>query len=265
MPERCKGASAVYKGFEPFADLYSVPPETTETSLPETLRPTLADQVYDQLLMKILEEEYTVNSRLPAEEVLAQSFGVSRPIVRAALSRLRDDGIVQSRRGSGSYVLRRPDRQLISFVPLESVSDVQRCYEFRIDVEGAAAAWAARRRDSDDLAAMDHAYQVMEQAYKENAMGVEADQMLHLAVARASKNPFFAAVLESLGEQIAQGVKLSRSLTLLDIPGRQELVLAEHRAVLDAIRLKQPEVAEATMRHHITAAKDRMFVGTREM
>ncbi|MEO9779890.1 MAG: FadR/GntR family transcriptional regulator [Sedimentitalea sp.] len=230
----------------------------------ETRRPTLADQVYDQLLAKILEEAYPVHSRLPAEEVLAQEFGVSRPIVRAALSRLRDDGIVQSRRGSGSYVLRRPDRQLISFVPLESISDVQRCYEFRIDVEGAAAAWAARRRDDEDLAAMDQAYEVMEQTYEQNALGVDSDQMLHLAIARASKNPFFASVLESLGEQIAFGVKLSRSLTLLDAPGRQQLVLAEHRAVLEAIRLKQPAVAEATMRHHITAAKDRMFVGTQD-
>lgn len=230
--------------------------------LSETHRPSLADQVYDQLLAKILEEEYPVHSRLPAEEVLAQSFGVSRPIVRAALSRLRDDEIIQSRRGSGSYVLRRPDRQLISLVPLESVSDVQRCYEFRIDVEGSAAAWAARRRDDEDLAALDHAYQVIEQTYEQHGLGVEADQMFHLAVARASKNPFFASVLESLGEQIAFGVKLSRSLTLLDAPVRQELVLAEHRAVLEAIRLKQPEVAEATMRHHISAAKDRMFVGT---
>ncbi|WP_417271921.1 FadR/GntR family transcriptional regulator [Celeribacter halophilus] len=230
----------------------------------ETRRPSLADQVYDQLLVKILEEEYPVHSRLPAEDVLAQSFGVSRPIVRAALSRLRDDGIVQSRRGSGSYVLRRPDRQLISFVPLESISDVQRCYEFRIDVEGAAAAWAAERRNDDDLAAMEEAYRVMERAYQENELAVDADQRLHLAVARASKNPFFSSVLESLGEQIAFGVKLSRSLTLLDTPTRQELVLAEHRDVLDAIRKRQPEVASATMRYHITAAKDRMFVGTQD-
>nr|WP_289846673.1 FadR/GntR family transcriptional regulator [Pacificibacter marinus] len=224
----------------------------------------MADQVYDKLLVNILEEEYPVHSRLPAEDVLAQGFGVSRPIVRAALSRLRDDGIVQSRRGSGSYILRRPDRQLISFVPLESISDVQRCYEFRIDVEGSAAAWAAKRRDDEDLAAMEHAYTVMEQAYQENELAVDADQMLHLAVARASKNPFFSSVLESLGQQIAFGVKLSRSLTLLDTPARQELVLAEHRAVLEAIRLKQPEVASATMRYHITAAKDRMFVGTQD-
>lgn len=230
----------------------------------ETRRPSLADQVYDQLLTKILEEEYPVHSRLPTEEVLAENFGVSRPVVRGALSRLRDDGIVQSRRGSGSYVLRRPDRELISFVPLESVSDVQRCYEFRIEVEGAAAAWAARRRDDDDIAAMDAAYLEMEQTYQQNAPGVEADQRLHLAIARAAKNPFFSSVLESLSEQIAYGVKLSRSLTLLDAPVRQELVLAEHRAILDAIRLQQPEVAQATMRHHITAAKDRMFVDPQE-
>jgi DNA-binding FadR family transcriptional regulator len=235
-----------------------------EILVSETQRPSLADQVYDKLLVNILEEEYPVHSRLPAEDVLAQGFGVSRPIVRAALSRLRDDGIVQSRRGSGSYILRRPDRQLISFVPLESISDVQRCYEFRIDVEGAAAAWAAKRRDDDDLAAMEHAYSVMEQAYQKNELAVDADQMLHLAVARASKNPFFSSVLESLSQQIAFGVKLSRSLTLLDTPARQELVLAEHRAVLEAIRLQQPEVASATMRYHITAAKDRMFVGTQD-
>jgi len=235
-----------------------------EILVSETQRPSLADQVYDKLLVNILEEQYPVHSRLPAEDVLAQGFGVSRPIVRAALSRLRDDGIVQSRRGSGSYILRRPDRQLISFVPLESISDVQRCYEFRIDVEGSAAAWAAKRRDDEDLAAMEHAYSVMEQAYQENELAVDADQMLHLAVARASKNPFFSSVLESLGQQIAFGVKLSRSLTLLDTPARQELVLAEHRAVLEAIRLKQPEVASATMRYHITAAKDRMFVGTQD-
>jgi DNA-binding FadR family transcriptional regulator len=234
-----------------------------EPALSETRRPSLAEHVYDQLLAKILEEEYPVHSRLPAEDALAQGFGVSRPIVRAALSRLRDDGIVESRRGSGSYVLRRPDQQLIRFIPLDSVSGVQRCYEFRIDVEGAAAAWAAQRRDDEDLVAMDHAYQVMAQTYQQSALGVEADQMLHLAVARASKNPFFASVLESLGEQIAIGVKLSRSLTLLDAPVRQELVLAEHRAVLDAIRLQQPEVAKAAMRYHITAAKDRMFIGHR--
>ncbi|QPM92406.1 FadR/GntR family transcriptional regulator [Pseudooceanicola algae] len=227
----------------------------------EAGRPSLADQVYDQLLTQITDEKYPVHGRLPNETDLAEDFGVSRPIIRAALARLRTDGIIQSRRGSGSYVLRRPDRQVVSFVPLGSITDIQKCYEFRIDVEGAAAAWAAQRRDEDDLAEMDRAYRIMEANYLQKELGVDADQQLHLAIARATKNTFFVSVLESLGPQIAFGVELSRSLTLLDVPLRQETVLAEHRAVLDAIRKGQPQAASAAMRQHITAAKDRMFIG----
>lgn len=224
--------------------------------------PSLADQVYDRLLTQITEEKYPLHSRLPPEQALAQSCGVSRPVLRAALARLRDDGIITSRRGSGNYVARRPDRQVMSFVPLGSITDIQRCYEFRIDVEGAAAGWAARRRDEADLAALDAAYQRMDQTYQEQALGVDADQMLHLAIARATKNPFFQTVLESLGQQIGFGMNLSRSLTLLAAPGRQEQVQSEHRAVIEAIRRQHPEDATEAMRHHITAARDRMFVGT---
>lgn len=227
----------------------------------EIEHPSLADQVFDQLLTQIVEEKYPVNSRLPSEQALAQSFGVSRPVLRTALARLRTDGIIQSRRGSGNYIRRRPDRQVVSFVPLGSIADIQRCYEFRVDVEGAAAAWAARRRDAEDLKQIENAFQILESSYIQQELGIDADQKLHLAIARASKNRFFVSVLEALGPQISFGVKLSRSLTLLDVPSRQELVLAEHRAVLDAIRKEQPDAAQEAMQKHITAAKNRMFVG----
>ncbi|MFN3527175.1 MAG: FadR/GntR family transcriptional regulator, partial [Paracoccus sp. (in: a-proteobacteria)] len=84
----------------------------------------------------------------------------------------------------------------------------------------------------------------------------------HLAIAKATKNAFFHDVLQSLGRQIGFGMKLSRSLTLLADPARQQLVQDEHRAVIDAIRNQQPERASEALRHHITAARDRMFVGT---
>ncbi|QUS37233.1 FadR/GntR family transcriptional regulator [Falsirhodobacter algicola] len=224
-------------------------------------RPTLADQVYDQLLGQITDETYAVHARLPNEDALAHAFGVSRPVIRSALARLRTDGIIQSRRGSGSYVTRRPDRQVISFVPLGSISDIQKCYEFRIDLEGAAAAWAARRRDDRDLERMEEAYRELEANYQQREPGIDADQRLHLAIAEASKNGFFVTMLQSLGPQIAFGVKLSRSLTMLGVPLRQETVLAEHRAVVAAIRDRDPVTAERAMRDHISAAKNRMFVG----
>lgn len=223
--------------------------------------PSLADTVYDELLTHIVEGRYALHARLPAEEVLAQSCGVSRPVLRAALARLRDDGIITSRRGSGNYVARRPVHQVMNFVPIGSITDIQRCYEFRIDIESAAAAWAARRRDDQDLASLDAAYAQMDRTYEQQELGVDADQMLHLAIARATKNQFFQTALESLAQQISFGMKLSRSLTLTSSPGRQELVQGEHRAIIDAIRAQDPDGAANAMRDHIIAARDRMFVG----
>lgn len=130
-----------------------------------------------------------------------------------------------------------------------------------IDLEGAAAGWAARRRDDDDLPKIERAFRELEKAYSDNQPGVEADLTFHLAVARASHNLFFVSTLESLRQQIAFGVELSRSLTMLDTPQRQDRVLAEHRTVIEAIRVRDPKSAEAAMRAHITSAKNRMFVG----
>lgn len=224
-------------------------------------KPSLADQVYEHLLSRITDETYELHSRLPNEESLTQEFGVSRPVVRAALARLRNDGIIQSQRGSGSYVVRRPDRQVGSFVPLGSITDIQRCYEFRIDLEGAAASWAARRRSESDLHKIENALHELEARYQEKELAPEADQRFHLAVACASHNTFFVSTLESLRQQIAFGVVLSRSLTMLDDPQRQETVLNEHRVIVDALRARDAETAEAAMRAHITAAKNRMFIG----
>jgi len=223
--------------------------------------PSLADQVYERLLTDILNGSYTLQSRLPAEETLAQSLGVSRPVLRTALARLRDDGVIASRRGSGNYVTRRPDSSVMKFVPLGSISDIQRCYEFRADVESAAAAWAARRREDGDLTALEAAHERMDAMFMESELGVDADRALHQAIACATKNPFYMSVLSSLAEPIAFAMRLSRSLTLEATPERQALVQNEHRAIIDAIRDEDPELAAEAMRHHITAARERMFIG----
>lgn len=223
--------------------------------------PGLADQVYDHLLREIVDGAYPNNTRLPTEAELAKAHGVSRPVVRAALARLRDDGIIASRRGSGSFVTRRPVRNIMNFVPLSSISDIQRCYDFRVDVEGAAAAWAARKRDEADIAAIRDAFELMDRRYADREAGVDADAQLHLAIAKASKNPFFVSVQEALGAQISFGMTLSRSLSMPLGDARHEIVQAEHRAVIDAIAAQDAAAAEQAMRHHIEAARRRMFEG----
>ena len=83
---------------------------------------------------------------------MALRLGASRPVVREALARLREDGVIVSRQGSGSYVRRRPDLAILRFVPVGSIADVQRGFEFRVGLEGAAAALAAERWEEADIA-----------------------------------------------------------------------------------------------------------------
>ena len=64
----------------------------------------LADVVYDSIRRAIANGDYAEDERLPGENALADQFDVSRPVIRAALKRLREEGLVTSRQGSGSYV-----------------------------------------------------------------------------------------------------------------------------------------------------------------
>src|SRR5918994_7616639 len=143
----------------------------------------LSAGIYEKLFERIVGGEFPGNARLPSETELARRFGASRPVIRAALARLRDDGIIVSRQGSGSYVKRRPDNAVLRFVPVNSVADIQRCFEFRAGLEGAAAALAAERRDEDDLSNIRAALDALDDCIREGRLGVEADERFHLAVA----------------------------------------------------------------------------------
>ncbi|QDC10638.1 FadR family transcriptional regulator [Oceanicola sp. D3] len=228
---------------------------------PQEREPTLSDHIYDQLLGDIIKGVYATGARLPSETAMAKAMGVSRPVVRAALARLREDGIISTRQGSGNYVARRPDSSVPSIVPLNSMSDIQRCYEFRLDFEPACAAWAAQRRTEEQMAALSEAVQHFEESYLQHELGTEADLEIHKAVARCTGNPFHVSVMDMLARQVAFGMHLSRSLTLHSAPQRNNVVEAEHRAILDAIVAADPEAARDSMRVHLEGARDRMFIG----
>ncbi|MBU0642084.1 MAG: winged helix-turn-helix domain-containing protein, partial [Alphaproteobacteria bacterium] len=72
----------------------------------------LADRVYGEVLSQIISGVLEVGAKLPSENDYCRMFSVSRPIVRVALSRLCADGIVERKRGSGTYIKRRPSRRL---------------------------------------------------------------------------------------------------------------------------------------------------------
>ncbi|WP_114809620.1 FadR/GntR family transcriptional regulator [Paraburkholderia kururiensis] len=219
----------------------------------------LPEQIYTDILNRILEGEYKEGDRLPTEHALAERFETSRPTVREALARLRADGIVVTRHGSGTTVARRPDPDVRRFAPLETLSDIRRCYEFRVVTEAGAAALAAQQAEPEDIEAIQQAWDDLERVVQTQGIGAKDDFTFHLAVARASRNQFFITVMSFIEEQIVFSMNLSRNLSLVKTIERQRMVQAEHLAVLEAIRRHDAAGAADAMRRHLENARDRMF------
>lgn len=223
---------------------------------------SLPDKIYAHVVQAILRGDYAQTGKLPTETVLAGRFGVSRPTVREALSRLRADGIVASQRGSGSYVVRPPGAPAAEVLPIKNLADIERYYAFRACVEAGAAAGAAEFRNAGDLEAMRAAFEALSMAMESGRVGVDEDVGFHLAIARASHNPFFVLTIETSVGPIRQFMELARGVTEKKDLERVHEVQREHQAIIDAIvRRSASDAAEAT-RAHISAARSRIFEGT---
>lgn len=222
----------------------------------------LSDQVYEVVLTDIVKGRYPEGSKLPTEATLAQEFSVSRPVVREALARLRDDGLIQPRQGAGSFVLTRPGTALLRFAPIGSIADIQRCFEFRIAVEPMAARLAASRRDNAVLDTIQSALQSLDEAVRKGTVDVDSDYAFHRAVADASGNPYFATTLHSLEESVNTAMLLNRQLSLQNPAERSNLVLAEHTVIYEAIRAQDEDRAFEAMQTHIQESRRRVFDGS---
>lgn len=112
---------------------------------------TLSDRAYESVLSMIADGLMPIGSKLPTEQALSQQLDVSRPVLRRALKQPREDGVIISRQGSGSFVQRRPDGAVLEFAPVGSIADSQRTFEFRAAIEGEAAHLAAKRRTDEHI------------------------------------------------------------------------------------------------------------------
>jgi GntR family transcriptional regulator, transcriptional repressor for pyruvate dehydrogenase complex len=238
----------------------------TATSRPSRLLRdgTLPDWVYERILAMIAEGRIAVGDKMPSEHELCSELEVSRPVLRQALKQLRADEVIVSRQGSGSYVLRRPEKAALEFAPLGSVADIQRTFEFRAAIEGEAAYLAALRRTEQDLARLKVTLQELDRCIEAGELGVDADEDFHVAVCEASDNRYFTVARTSMKSNILTGMNMTRNLSLTKPRDRLELVQREHYAIFDAIRDKDPVAARTAMRSHVENARKRVFEGTND-
>lgn len=220
---------------------------------------TLADQAYEQILAMIVRGEIPVGGKLPTEHTLCDRFSMSRPVLRQALQQLRDDDLIVSKQGSGSFVTRRPDGAVLDFAPIGSIADIQRTFEFRAAIEGEAAYHAAKRRSPEELSAIEAALIALDNCIARGELGVDADEDFHAEICKASGNHYFVTARLSMKANILTGLNLTRNLSLSKPKDRMQLVQKEHYAIFEALKAQDGPAARVAMREHIENARKRVF------
>lgn len=213
-----------------------------------------ADEVVEQIQGLVLEGVLRVGDRLPGERELARQFDVSRPILRDALKRLESQGLLNTRPGGThvsdiiGQVFARPVLELIA-THRKAAADY---LEYRREVEAIAADYAARRATDDDLALLDGIIERMDAAHEAGDFSREAaiDVEFHNAVGECAHNIILLHTLRSCYRLLSDGVFHNR-LLIFDLPGAREALLAQHRAIHDAIRRRDPSAARQAATEHI--------------
>ena len=224
------------------------------------LRPrSLVRGVVDALAQRIREGSLTPGIKLPAEAAIVAEFGVSRTVVREAISNLQAAGLVEARHGIGTFVVGIGEQAFrISPDQIGTLKDVIAVLELRIAVETEIAALAAARRTPADVAALRGALDAFSAGVEAGGDAVGPDIQLHLEIARASKNPRFVDLMGTLGGTMIPRARLQPLAPAT--PGRQAYlrkVNDEHEAIVDAIDRGDPEAARAAMRIHLANSRDR--------
>jgi DNA-binding FadR family transcriptional regulator len=222
----------------------------------------LSSIIYTKVVERILQGDFAPSGKLPAENELAVQFNVSRSTIREALSRLRADGVIESRRKAGTFVIRNPVSGPLTHVPIKNFGDIEKYYSFRSCIESGAAASAAVNHEDSDIVELEQALTALNAKMQDGDPGIDEDVIFHLAIAKCSHNSFFVTTIETSVAPIRQFIELVRNIDDKKSPARVLATQKEHRAIVDAIIKRSPNEASEAVIQHISNAKNRIFEGT---
>lgn len=214
----------------------------------------LSEQVAQALSASIRQGRLGPGDRLPTEADLVAQFGVSRTVVREAISRLKSLGLVDSRQGSGVFVRRA------GFSPLnfdarhaESRQAVVQMAEVRRALEAEVAALAAQRRTAADLRRIRAAVNALDKAVRAGGDGVEQDVAYHRAIAEAARNPFLMSTLDYLQQFLRGATRVTRANEARRSDFAAQ-VREEHEAIVRAIEAGESLEARGAAARHMDNA-----------
>jgi DNA-binding FadR family transcriptional regulator len=221
----------------------------------------LAVALVDAFGLRIREGLLKVGERLPTEAAIMAEFGVSRTVVREALSKLQAAGLVETRHGIGTFVMSVGERANFRIAPeqLATLREVIAVLELRIGLEAEAAGLAAQRRSDENLRVMQASLTAFAVAIEEETDAVAADFQLHMEIARATQNVHFVDLMTYLGAMLIPRNRINTAgFAGEDRRDYLRRVHVEHESIVNAIASKDSEAARAAMRTHLSNSRERL-------
>ncbi|VTU24044.1 FadR/GntR family transcriptional regulator [Variovorax sp. PBL-E5] len=222
----------------------------------------LAHGLVEDLSVKIRDGALRAGDKLPTESEIMRAFGVSRTVVREALSKLQASGLVETHHGVGTFVLQPRAGGVFRLDPgdIATSVDVLAVLELRISLETESAGLAATRRTEEQLLAMREALDDFERNVAVAGNTVAPDFRFHLQIAQATGNPYFADIMSHLGTTIIPRTRIN-AIRNHDRRGEYlSRVNREHEEIYAAIARGDAESARAAMRIHLTNSRERLRI-----
>ncbi|MBF0128365.1 MAG: FadR family transcriptional regulator [Alphaproteobacteria bacterium] len=211
----------------------------------------VADRVAERLRAMITSGAVAPGERLPGERQLAESMGVSRVSVRAALQCLKAQGFLEAVQGGGTRVISSatcmdPPLALMARLNLDNLRDLA---EIRVILEVWAARRAAESATPEALAELAETVETMEASRLRGCVTTSHDMRFHFAVAKASGSAVYTHIMRVIRDILIQMMEHNRKTRYTPEDDRD--IVVQHRAIMESIREKDGDAAAAAMERHL--------------
>ncbi len=213
----------------------------------------VSDKVYSQIRDMIYRGELRAGEKLSSERDMAQMLNVGRPTVREAIQKLIDQGLIESRRGVGTFVMgedtRKNKKPLLQLLNGHDFTIVD-LLEVRLVLESSSAALAAKRATEEDIRIIEQSLNRLLDAKESLVRDLDNELSFHMNIAYAAKNIVHVHLMKSFYDVLYYGMNLAFP-TLIKDEKLDEMTFDQHITIFNAIKKRDPELASETMEKHI--------------
>ena len=218
--------------------------------MPKALSEMIADDI---LYMINVEKRFKDTGRLPNENDFAKELNVNRATLREAIRILATNGVLEIRRGVGTFIKEYSAEKAEKLTGVSAFTDnnvdIRDLYEMRIVIEPEAAFYATERATEAEMKNILHYGQVLEQKLIDNSERALEEQNFHKAISKATHNMYMNKLIPALLQVIYIAVKVTQNNSELRVE-----TIRDHRLIMDFMSQRDAEGAKTAMRLHMLHA-----------